>query len=110
MVANPYYLNEKTKGGKLPPRTYAGKEEYDRLMSEAPATKLKTLIDVLKYHLSDDSVPPVTVDPITHELQYGQRPEGKEPSQTRKILVFIAWTLMTEAFQTVSNYYLFLYT
>lgn len=112
MVANPYYeinSSDGKKGGKRCPRTYASKDDYDRLMGEAPATKMKTLIEVLEYHLGDDNVPPVTVDPITQELQFGQRPEGTEPSQKRKILVFMAWTLMTQAFKTVSqntNFYL----
>lgn len=93
------------KRAKQEPRTYASKEDYDAVMSAEPATKLKTLIDVLKYHLSDDNVPAVTVDAVTHELQYGTRPEGTEPSRTRKILVFIAWTMMTPAFQTVRHFH-----
>lgn len=103
-VANPYWDSDSAKGKKREkqvPRTYSSKAHYDQCMADAPATKLKTLIDVLKYHLSDDSVPPVTVDVDTHELQFGARPADSEPSRTRKILVFIAWTMMTPAFETV---------
>ncbi len=72
-VANPYWFYPSKKTDKQIPRTYPSKVEYDRLMADAPATKLKTLIELLKYHLSDDNVPPVTVDPITRTLVYGDR-------------------------------------
>lgn len=104
-VGNPYWetASKGSKGKKQLPRTYTSKEQYDQCMADAPATKLKTLIDVLTYHLSDDNVPPVTVDADTHELKYGTRPLDAEPSRNRKILVFIAWTMMTPAFQTVCS-------
>ena len=79
-------------------------------MTTAPATKLKTLIEVLKYHLEDDSLPALKVNQANYELIRGEIPEEPNRSRTRKILVFIAWPMMVPAFRTVKYlYYIILY-
>ncbi len=82
-MANPYWSTERPQGkkrAKQMPRTYESKEHYDSIMATAPATKLKTLIEVLKYHLEDDSLPALKVNQSNYELVRGDLPEESKRS------------------------------